>query len=1785
MPLPDFDTLERVSDAPTTPDFDTLEPVKEQATPDFESLKPVIPDDSSLNPVEPGFDPLSVAPSLPPEQPPKPGRIDFPTQDEMARREEASRIASEQLRHTPIGGSTESLLPKGTGTGSRIARAVLAPVSGVGDYLRSPQGIVESAAATTVLAPIMQAKWALDMGKGAYDSANRIIDAFSDPENADLNQVASDVGNFGAGVYGTGKLVGDAAGSRLPKDNILNADVSDIPKILRAARSEALNAKTQAQFADAAKKGFEALQKLKPPIVEPEKPATPPADLTPEITPNQVLTPIEKGPENAGPVPENQTVVPQIGQAAETSQANSERDLEQVAPKQHESLGAGGENRDIPSEVSQTQSEPEQPADVGEKQIGNSVNKPLPIQPGVPVSLELLHGSAKEIPEGQFKKGEQGYFGPAVYFGTHENGVAGYYGKKTPYNQDATITKAIASLQKPFDFRFTYPKDEANGMVNQLAEELASGTYYENQRERVLGNALPLFNKDATGSEIYDALKTLVGRVGSGSDAQTTGSNLARLLQERGYDAIIYPSEQFERRLRAVKSDMGVAVFNPESIYKSKTPPDLSQASKPVGQGGVDRDLSSQGEVTPNWDRLYTSEHADILDAQKRIDSAVKDGDSTSEKEARQERDDAIQRLEQFDKLSNLSDAPLKDLGQATVRALIENPRLTFDEATVEGQRLLKSQAGDVAYDAALESGASKNQAKLAAKEAESKHTKPEVQPKKEVVPADESVTPTVTDSDPYAVGTKHDLRSDSHMGEVEVVSKGEKMFRGTPSTTVKVKTEKGKTLTMWEADLKRLSRPIEEPSPVTNPEPPQTKVGGKSEIKVVNPSGVAPYGGGIVTVKGSDLTLSGAPEHEFFVYKTSDKGPWRVVEKKTGRGVGDATGKTRAEAVAKAEHVIGAIQPDAINKALERQDWINAEKPEPKPAEPIGMGGAVPSEFGGGANPDVYGVAERVRQARAKAGQVADIPPGEGISAPDSVERGRELLNKGTDPEAALKNFEATKRLSADDMAVVRAKGEELALAARRIEEKFGTHSPEYKLAWDALSKWDERSKAMQTEWHRTGQAQQGETDIDTGSFTGLQRAYKDVSGKDFTPKQAKDAKTVAQRVTKADSEAVAATEKLYKAADAEPIDPKVKSIADRIIAALDKSADSALARIKRRRSEGRLFMSIDPTELADYAIYGASKIAKGFLEKSRWAAAMIKDIGDYIEPHLDQIWKAANDHANRVISEAVQPEMREPVKQAITKVAKTISPDAAKGAFDDFKSGSKMNPQQVKSLWQLAKEYINKGETDFDNIRNRLATDLGLKVDDVTKGLTQNQTVKRLADDAWRKQQSARRVKEQAKRWLNDAEFPGYRKALNAIPKIMFSLKVGFHGTVALGTHAPMVAFQPPFWANYAKNFIRMYRMVGSPGFYERTIQDLQRRDNYTTARRAGLVNDPYQYEEYQNPQVKALVDKLLGDKLSEKLQNLTTMGNRGYAVLKVLRQDMFDQMWNNLPESAKVPEVATAIADGLNHATGVVKGKAPPGSNLALFAPRLMGSRAMWLAGDPARAGHTFMDWKNAKPEEKIFAMNQLKEKAWVVGTLMSMLAINQGILSASNSKQKINFTNPMRSDFLKFKGAGMDYSYGNAMLAMARLPARLWVGIKNEGKLNKIVYEDENTYKILGDYLRSQMSPFAGTAADLAFGRDFEGRPLPRAGFGFLPERTSIPKRLREQGTTPYTWDEYWARQLTPIPVSEGLKEVWGKGMGMNEKDMTRAAKAMASIAIMGATGGRVSEDFYAGKDGK
>ena len=613
-----------------------------------------------------------------------------------------------------------------------------------------------------------------------------------------------------------------------------------------------------------------------------------------------------------------------------------------------------------------------------------------------------------------------------------------------------------------------------------------------------------------------------------------------------------------------------------------------------------------------------------------------------------------------------------------------------------------------------------------------------------------------------------------------------------------------------------------------------------------------------------------------------------------------------------------------------------------------------------------------------------------------------------------------------------------------------------------------------------------------------------------------------------------------------------------------------------------------VDPQEKAKLeALAAAGKVVRGMaVDAAKEEAKPTKAVTDPQEKAKQAALDAASRVTRRVAAESAKAVQKaiDKVRAAAIKLAEAEnkrriaaantkqvigSLDYTRTEFSKWKSGDKITPEQGKALWSyIRRAYIDKGEMNFDEIRHKVSVELGMKPEDVAKILAKSQTTKRLMDDAWRKQQIARRVKNEAMRMVYHIDQTAWERAIKSIPARMFALKVGFHGTVALGTHAPMVAFQPQFWKAYLNDFIKMYRYVGSPAFYEMEMANLMNRDNFATANRAGLVNDPYKVEDFDNPELSRYIGRLSG------------MGNRGYAILKVLRQDMFDQHWDSLPDSEKTPEMAQEIAKSVNHATGVVKanigGNWSQAAATFFFAPKLEASRVMWLVGDPMKAAKIGLNWGKATPEQKWFAKQQFKEKMTVAATTASLLALNQAILSMIGSDQQINVTDPMKSDFGKFKAGGFVFSYGNPMITMARLPLRLW-SLLDESKARKrgTVYADESIPSEIFKYARTQFSPFMGTMTDLALGRDFMERPLPSAGFGLIKGSDKVPARLAKDGiTAPYTWLEYVIKAGAPIPFQEAIREYFDPSSG---KGFDQWMKMIAISAAQAGTGGRATQE--------
>lgn len=666
------------------------------------------------------------------------------------------------------------------------------------------------------------------------------------------------------------------------------------------------------------------------------------------------------------------------------------------------------------------------------------------------------------------------------------------------------------------------------------------------------------------------------------------------------------------------------------------------------------------------------------------------------------------------------------------------------------------------------------------------------------------------------------------------------------------------------------------------------------------------------------------------------------------------------------------------------------------------------------------YGIAARVTEARADAGVVEPIEPGEGIAPKASVERGRQLLSEGVSPEEALARFQKTGAIRADDVALVRAKGEQLARKASEAAMKYGAQSEEYKAAAAADSDWLKAVKPMQTEWAKIGAAQQGETALDTGDFHSLATEFKRISGRDFTDREAVEAEKIANEV------------------------------------------------------------------------------------------------------------KGAQDAA----------------EEAKAKVKKAVRDEKPTG--------------EAGKVWKRAKELLDAGEDDFDDIRHKIATDLGMPVEDVTKVLAGPKTIRVITNDMYSKMAQRRHLTQQAEYWLRKQAMPGWERFARAIPSVFFKAKVFGHGTVGMITHAGMNVFDPTQWATYWPEFFKQFKLIGwhdQGAFHEMAMQDLVREPNYVTARRAGLAN---------------AVNKPMDDYQRGFMGKLGLSGNRGFDALKIYRQARFSQAWNRFTPEMRTPEMARALADSINHSTGYVRANFPQTASAFIFAPKLEGSRWAFLIGDPIRAGKTFANWSNASEAERMFAVRDLKQKAVMAGTYIGLLAANEGLLQATGSNQSINVTDPRKPDFMAFKAGGMQLGIVSPLLGSIRYMVnmlRAAQGDRYAAEKRDTRFEQMSTVTV--KYVRGKASPFGSFATDVATQADYQNRPLPFSN-------DKVPAYLRREGVGKYTYPEYAFEQLAPIPAEEVIKEIW-TDQGMSEDRAARWLQVIATAAIMGGTGARLSPD--------
>jgi hypothetical protein len=432
-------------------------------------------------------------------------------------------------------------------------------------------------------------------------------------------------------------------------------------------------------------------------------------------------------------------------------------------------------------------------------------------------------------------------------------------------------------------------------------------------------------------------------------------------------------------------------------------------------------------------------------------------------------------------------------------------------------------------------------------------------------------------------------------------------------------------------------------------------------------------------------------------------------------------------------------------------------------------------------------------------------------------------------------------------------------------------------------------------------------------------------------------------------------------------------------------------------------------------------------------------------------------------------------------------------------------------------------------------------------------------LSNAAWKAQYNRRQITLQAQDVARQQAMHPVARTLQRIWDVPRSAAVFGHGLVFPVTHGGDLALRPQSWGVFMRGFLNTWTKSWSPAAAERMLDTMKRQPLFDTALRSGLD---------------------IGERshLNESFTRKSTMGSRAWSALTAMRFEL----WNNEMQKFTKPsmtqeqvlDVGKNLAEWANHATGSAKGPISSLGGNVLFGPKLVQSKLNRIFADPVKTVSTFANWKNASAGEKAAAWTRLSGVTQYLGTGIGMLAVNQGVLWAMNQKDKINFGNPTKSDWLAFKGGGLEWSIPGMHSEIKTLGSILAVAFENSKDMDKFSRaKGKHTIlaEKLGNYALGKANPAVGVGWETASGQDYFGRPLPWTG-----EKGSASK-------PPYGWGEYLLSH-GPIPLTGPIRYFYDqtRDKGASAMDAMAITKALIMFGV-GLTGMHVGEDYGAAKE--
>jgi hypothetical protein len=305
----------------------------------------------------------------------------------------------------------------------------------------------------------------------------------------------------------------------------------------------------------------------------------------------------------------------------------------------------------------------------------------------------------------------------------------------------------------------------------------------------------------------------------------------------------------------------------------------------------------------------------------------------------------------------------------------------------------------------------------------------------------------------------------------------------------------------------------------------------------------------------------------------------------------------------------------------------------------------------------------------------------------------------------------------------------------AKTPEEKSQAKADAEKYSNQLLDLMD-AAKARGTEWGREGRWRRAMAyeDFTFASQEQLMRAKKGVAPltevertnlqatvDEYKVKYDELNKRQAERQNAAVQEAVssAMAEVSKRTPEPLPYEPRVLKYAESFAQFMDKQAEAALKRLNQKM--GRTTAGLDPTILSDVVIIGAAKITRGTVNFAKWSDAMIRDVGDWIKPHLQEAFTASQktfeESLNRRFKNESEP-VRRNVKRVIAKADVGERLDAIKDQMEAAVSKGDQTALHplAKKLARAIIERDNLGEKDVDRLIKTLHEEMQPLVPELT-------------------------------------------------------------------------------------------------------------------------------------------------------------------------------------------------------------------------------------------------------------------------------------------------------------------------------------------------------------------------------------------------------------------------------------------------------------------------------------